>query len=91
MYASLDRIKVLWEKVGRKTLEALSKYPLHPTSEHSLTVLLEELEELKDELRLKPNKRSYNRIMDELADLSAAAFRAMIDMDYRQANGFSEV
>lgn len=56
---------------------AIKKYERHPSVEHSLTVLLEEVEELKQEVFKK--NRVQSRIAEEALDVAFTAIRMVAD------------
>lgn len=56
---------------------AIKKYERHPSVEHSLTVLLEEVEELKREVFKK--NRMPSRIAAEALDVAFTAIRMVAD------------
>lgn len=58
----------------------IDKYRRHPTIEHSLSVLLEEVEELKQEVFRKEDRRSASAVYQELIDVAATAVRAILDL-----------
>jgi len=58
---------------------AKAKYPDHPTVEHSMFVLEEEVDELKAELRIKDENRSSENITAEAKQVGAMALRFLVD------------
>ena len=61
---------------------------VHPSIEHSLFVLLEEVHELKDELYKKEHWRSIADIHEEACQIAASAIRLMVDCDIRKDQGY---
>lgn len=59
---------------------AYSEHPdKHPSLEHSMMVLLEEVDELKQEICKQEKERSNVRIYEEAAHVAACALRLLID------------
>lgn len=68
--------------------EGYNEHPCcHPSLEHSLSVLMEEVYELKEEIFKKPRYRDVSYIMEEAMDVAHCAIRMIIDMKCREAEG----
>jgi NTP pyrophosphatase (non-canonical NTP hydrolase) len=60
---------------------ALAEYPDHFHSPHEgISVIKEEYEELWDEIKKKPAKRSKKRMREEAVQLAAMAIRFIADL-----------
>lgn len=79
-----DNLTHIFIAVDEQIKSNLCKYRKHPTIEHSLAVLLEEVEELKQEVFRKETRRSAGAIYQELKDVAAVAVRAILDLDLQQ-------
>ena len=73
-------LTAIFISVDEQIKNNLDKYKRHPTIEHSLSVLLEEVEELKQEVFRKEDRRSASAIYQELVDVAATAVRAILDL-----------
>lgn len=67
---------------------AIREHDTHPSIEHSLSVIREELHELEKEVFKKESKRSCYCIEQELLDLAVAAFRSYSDMRSKRVSTF---
>lgn len=82
MHNSVTDFSLLVEQVKEEFYEACKEYDTHPTLEHSLCVLLEEVDELKAEIYKKPSARSVQDIQVEAVQVAAMALRLLHDMAY---------
>lgn len=79
-----DKLTYIFIAVDEQIKNNLCKYRKHPTIEHSLAVLLEEVEELKQEVFRKEIRRSAGALYQELKDVAAVAIRAILDLDLQR-------
>lgn len=79
-----DKLTYIFIAVDEQIKSNLCKYRKHPTIEHSLAVLLEEVEELKQEVFRKETRRSAGALYQELKDVAAVAVRAILDLDLQR-------
>lgn len=69
-----------WQAVQAELARAEQMHaPIHSVHE-AYAVLLEEVEELWDEVRKKPGARSPARLVEELVQIAAVAWRAARDL-----------
>ena len=61
--------------------KALAQYPPFASAHEGYAILLEEVDELKAEVWLKPEKRSKERMRKEAVQIAAMAARFILDME----------
>ena len=59
---------------------AFKNYPAMRSEHEGYAIILEELDELWDEVKPKPSKRSKKRMREEAKQISAMALRFMVDL-----------
>lgn len=59
---------------------AMTRYPALHSAHEAYAVILEELDEVWDEVRLNPAKRDADRLRHELIQLAAMTIRAIVDL-----------
>ena len=70
----LDACRVISETYKNKA----AKHPRYCSPHHAYGIILEELDELFDEVKKKPDRRSYDAMIDESADIAAAALKMIL-------------
>lgn len=69
------------EDVEEELEKARDLHPaLQPTLHHAHSILLEELEEFWEQVKLKDSKRSYRSMYEELVQIAAMAQRTAEDL-----------
>ena len=85
--AHIEVIKEVEEAIK----DAHRRHPeTHPSLEHSLAVLEEEVDELREELHKPERWRSVEDICEEACQVAASAIRLIADMRVRKAEGYNE-
>lgn len=70
----------LLDMVGCEVMRASAKYPPFNSAHEGYAVLLEEVEELWDEVKKSPAKRSPEAMRTEAIQVAAMAVRFLIDV-----------
>lgn len=71
-------------RVDQELKRAARKYPDHPSLEHSLCVIEEELDELRREVYLRGEWRRPHRIWEEAVQLACMSIRLLVEMEARE-------
>lgn len=71
-------------RIEAELKRAQAKYPDHPSLEHSLCVIIEEVDELKREVFLRGEYRRPHRIWEEAVQLAAMSIRLLVEMESRR-------
>ena len=66
-------------KVSHELEKALVKFPMFASSHEGYAILLEEVDELWDEVKKKPDSRSRINMQDEAMQVAAMAIRFMVE------------
>ena len=74
-------IDLIQSDVLVRLLENKSNFPKHPTCQHSMYILEEEFQELRDEFKKKDCTWDYSDIYDEVLDVIASCYRLLLDND----------
>lgn len=75
-----ELIEKIWGELLYELASAQSKYPAFHSSHEGYATILEELDELWDEIRNKPDKRSIMKMRKEAIQVAAMALRFIIDI-----------
>jgi len=82
-----DNFVEYFAAIGSELTYACGKYPPHPSLEHSMYTLKEEVRELDDELQMQYDRRSEKHIKNEAIQVAAMAVRLMLDYDFWKSQG----
>lgn len=74
-------LDVIQADAAVRLLENKREHAMHPTCQHSMYVLEEEFQELKDEFKKKDRAWDYSDIYDEALDVIASCYRLLLDND----------
>lgn len=77
--SELEDLKQIQEDAALRLFENGVVHDKHPTCQHSMFVLEEEVQELKDEFHKKDSSWDYSDIYDEALDVIASCYRLIID------------
>jgi NTP pyrophosphatase (non-canonical NTP hydrolase) len=76
-----DSPELLMERVREELQTARSKHSPMNSSHEAAAVIMEELDEFWDEVKKKRERRSKQKMKEELIQIAAMACRAIIDLD----------
>lgn len=73
----IDRI---FEHVNDELVSALTKHPSMHSAHEGYSVILEEMDELKEEVWKRQSKRNMERMREEAVQVAAMAIRFILDV-----------
>lgn len=76
----MDRLGNVTERVVVELVGALEKFPKFNSAHEGYAVLLEEVDELWEEVRKNPSRRSNTNMMAEAIQVAAMAMRFVYDL-----------
>lgn len=77
--SELEDLKQIQEDAALRLFENCVVQDKHPSCQHSMFILEEEVQELKDEFHKKDSSWDYGNIYDEALDIIASCYRLILD------------